>query len=97
MSTGQTRNPLYPLQSGEGGGGGGDSFFDWAARLAVEGIQPLGLIIAMCAIGLSLIFGTTGLTNFAHGEYLGAIVAWVFNDSTGPSSPRRSWPCSSRS
>ena len=22
----------------------------------------------MCAVGLSLIFGTTGLTNFAHGE-----------------------------
>src|SRR5262249_35615254 len=66
MSTGQTRNLLYPLQSGEGGGRSGSSFFDRAARLAVEGIR-FGLIIAMCAIGLSLIFGTTGLTNFAHG------------------------------
>ena len=84
MSTGQTRNLLYPLQSGEGGGGGGDSFFDRAARLAVEGIR-FGLIIAMCAIGLSLIFGTTGLTNFAHGEMVtfGAIVAWVFNVTWG--------------
>jgi neutral amino acid transport system permease protein len=80
MTVAQTRNLLYPLQSGEGGGEGGDSFFDRAARLAVEGVR-FGLIIAMCAIGLSLIFGTTGLTNFAHGEMVtfGAIVAWVFN------------------
>ena len=36
-----------------------------------------GLIIAICAVGLSLIYGTTGLANFAHGELvtLGAIVA----------------------
>ena len=42
-----------------------------------------GLIIAITAIGLSLIYGTTGLSNFAHGEMvtLGAIVAWWFNRS----------------
>ncbi len=40
-----------------------------------------GLIIAMTAIGLSLIFGTTGLVNFAHGELVtvGAVIAWFFN------------------
>ena len=40
-----------------------------------------GLIIAMAAIGLSLIFGTTGLINFAHGELVtfGAVVAWFLN------------------
>jgi branched-chain amino acid transport system permease protein len=40
-----------------------------------------GLIIAICAVGLSLIYGTTGLSNFAHGELvaLGAIVAWYLN------------------
>src|SRR5690606_4649353 len=39
------------------------------------------LVIAMCAVGLSLIFGTTGLTNFAHGEMVtfGAMVAWFIN------------------
>src|SRR4029453_288033 len=80
MSTGQTRNLLYPLQSGEGGGRSSSSLFDRALRLLVEGIR-FGLIIAMCAIGLSLIYGTTGLTNFAHGEMVtfGPIVAWVFN------------------
>ena len=38
------------------------------------------LLLAMSALGLSMIFGTTGLTNFAHGELMtfGAIVAfWV--------------------
>ena len=44
-----------------------------------------GLIIAITAIGLSLIYGTTGLSNFAHGELvtLGAIVAWWMNQSVG--------------
>jgi len=47
-------------------------------QLIVDGIK-LGLIIAICAIGLSLIFGTTGLVNFAHGEMvtIGAMVAFV--------------------
>lgn len=39
-----------------------------------------GLMLALAAIGLSLIFGTTGLTNFAHAEMvtLGAVMALVF-------------------
>lgn len=43
----------------------------------VDGVR-LGLVIATASIGLSLIFGTTKLINFAHGELitLGAIVAW---------------------
>lgn len=50
----------------------------------VNGIK-YSLIIAMCAIGLSLIYGTTGLTNFAHGEIvtIGALVAFWLNQS-GP-------------
>ncbi|MDQ6526652.1 branched-chain amino acid ABC transporter permease [Nocardioides sp. LHD-245] len=45
----------------------------------VDGIK-FGLIVATGAIGLSLIFGTTKMINFAHGELitLGAIVAWYF-------------------
>jgi branched-chain amino acid transport system permease protein len=48
-----------------------------------NGVQ-FGLIIAICAVGLSLIYGTTGLSNFAHGELvaLGAIVAWYFNQNS---------------
>jgi len=48
-------------------------------RLA-DGIR-LGLIIAMCSVGLSLVFGATGLTNFAHGEMVtfGGLMAFLFN------------------
>lgn len=51
-----------------------------AAQSALNGVT-FGLIIAMTAIGLSLIFGTTGLINFAHGELVtfGAVVAFAFN------------------
>jgi len=40
----------------------------------------LGLLLAVAAIGISLIFGTTGLNNFAHGEMvtLGALFTWLF-------------------
>jgi neutral amino acid transport system permease protein len=55
----------------------------WAQRVA-EGLR-YGLIIAITAIGLSLIFGTTGLTNFAHGEMVtvGAFAAWWVNTGLG--------------
>ena len=48
----------------------------------------LAMIIAITSIGLSLIYGTTGLSNFAHGEMvtLGALVAYGFNRSWA------SWP-----
>ncbi len=51
-------------------------------QLVVEGIK-LGAIIAITAVGLSLVFGTTRLINFAHGELvtLGAMVAFFFSTS----------------
>lgn len=54
------------------------------AQGALNGVK-FGLIIAMTAIGLSLIYGTTGLVNIGHGDLvtLGAILAWYFN-TTGP-------------
>ncbi|GGF30192.1 branched-chain amino acid ABC transporter permease [Williamsia phyllosphaerae] len=53
-------------------------------RLAIDGLR-FGLIIAITGVGLSLIFGTTGLTNFAHGELvtLGAVIAWAINVKLG--------------
>ena len=40
-----------------------------------------GLMLALASIGLSLIFGTTGLTNFAHAEMVtfGAVAAWALS------------------
>ncbi|MDP8930496.1 MAG: branched-chain amino acid ABC transporter permease [Actinomycetota bacterium] len=54
------------------------------AQVLLNGVK-FGLIIATTAIGLSLIFGTTGLINFAHGELVtfGAIIAWYLN-AQGP-------------
>jgi len=79
-----------------GSGAKSVSFFVGDARRAVVNRWELlpqtlvnglkySLIIAMCAIGLSLIYGTTGLTNFAHGEIvtIGALVAFWLNQS-GP-------------
>lgn len=47
----------------------------------------VGIVIALSSIGLSLVFGTTRLVNFAHGEMVtfGALVAWYFSSGTvGP-------------
>lgn len=72
---------------GEGGeataAAGGDQL-QRVAQLTVSGLR-FGLIIALAAIGLSLIFGTTGLTNFAHGELVtfGALTAYFFNAVLG--------------
>ena len=43
------------------------------------------LLLAMAALGLSMIFGTTGLTNFAHGELItfGALVAFFVDSLPG--------------
>jgi branched-chain amino acid transport system permease protein len=60
------------------------SKLDRVPQLIFEGFN-LGLVIALAAMGLSLIYGTTGLTNFAHGELVtfGAIVAYSFTTSWG--------------
>lgn len=40
-----------------------------------------GLILALASVGLSLIYGTTGLSSFSHGEQvtLGALLTFVFS------------------
>jgi branched-chain amino acid transport system permease protein len=78
---GQSRPLLFPLGEGATQRGRGGAR---ALQLVVEGIT-FGLVIAITAIGLSLIFGTTGLVNFAHGELVtfGALVAWFLNVAVG--------------
>jgi neutral amino acid transport system permease protein len=76
LRTGQQRTLLFPI--GEGGTAG--TFLDSVLAQTLSGLR-FGLIIAITALGLSLIFGTTGLVNFAHGELvtLGAVMAWFLN------------------
>ncbi|MDJ0925050.1 MAG: branched-chain amino acid ABC transporter permease [Acidimicrobiia bacterium] len=54
------------------------------SSLFVVGLK-FGAIIALASIGLSLIFGVTGLVNFAHGDLvtLGAVIAFWFNAAGG--------------
>ena len=54
------------------------SFIDQLASRLVNGLN-FGLLLALAAMGAALIFGTTGLSNFAHGEMVtwGALVAMV--------------------
>jgi branched-chain amino acid transport system permease protein len=60
------------------------TLIDRMIQRGADGLR-LGLVIAMCAVGLSLIFGTTGLTNFAHGEMVtfGGLMAFLFNVTMG--------------
>jgi neutral amino acid transport system permease protein len=53
-------------------------FFEQFLQRLAAGLN-FGLLIALAAIGITLIFGTTGLNNFAHGEMVtfGAIIAWI--------------------
>lgn len=81
LRPGQARTVQFPL--------GDDprdvrSTLDEAISLAVAGVN-FGLIIAVTAIGLSLIFGTTGLTNFSHGELVafGSLAAFFLNQTLG--------------
>lgn len=55
------------------------SFWDQLAERIVNGLN-FGLLLALAAIGVSLVFGTTGLSNFAHGEMVtfGAVMALMF-------------------
>jgi neutral amino acid transport system permease protein len=52
------------------------SFFDQLIQRIVNGIS-FGLMLALAAVGLSLVFGTTGISNFAHAEMVtfGPVVA----------------------
>lgn len=57
----------------------GSITFPRVAQQFTSGII-FGLLLALASIGLSLIYGTTGLSSFSHGEQvtLGALAAYVF-------------------
>ncbi len=81
VTKGQSKSVLFP--TGEANTVT-ESEIDRVLQLAVDGLI-FGLTIALAAVGLSLIFGTTGLTNFSHGELVtfGALIAYFFNNLMG--------------
>jgi branched-chain amino acid transport system permease protein len=50
----------------------------------LEGLVS-GLVLALTALGLSLVFGVMRIVNVAHGEFfmLGAVIAWFFSTTLG--------------
>lgn len=60
------------------------SFLDQFVERVVNGIN-FGLMLALASIGLSLVFGTTGLSNFSHAEMVtfGALAALLFSVTLG--------------
>jgi branched-chain amino acid transport system permease protein len=86
--SGETSRVLFNLAEGDAANAArdrtSDGLFTRGARLLFEGII-FGLTIGLCAIGLSLIYGTTGLVNFALSEQIvfGALVAYFFNSILG--------------
>jgi neutral amino acid transport system permease protein len=85
---GQPTRVLFNLAEGDAAsaarGKESDGLATRGLRLFYEGII-FGLIIGMCAIGFSLIYGTTGLVNFAQSELIvfGALGAFFFNSILG--------------
>ncbi len=85
---GSARTALFPIGSAATAGSTpvdtGPDRLGRVLDLTYTGVH-LGLMIALAALGLSLIFGTMGLTNFAHGELVtfGALMAFVFNAIVG--------------
>ncbi len=60
------------------------STFDYVAQSAASGLR-LGLVLALAAVGLSLIYGTTGLSSFSHAEQvtLGGMTCYIFVNWVG--------------
>lgn len=88
---GKVKTQLFKLSSGGGGDGGAVAPEDQRAskwsqlpQLTVDGLL-FGIVIALSAVGLSLIYGTTKLTNFAQGELttLGGLLAFFFSGVVG--------------
>lgn len=81
VRSGQAKVVRFQLGPGRSGGGVG---LERVLETLVVGLK-YGAIIALSSIGLSMIYGLTGLVNFSHGELvtLGAVLAWWFNASVG--------------
>jgi branched-chain amino acid transport system permease protein len=82
VTDGSSQRVLFPIVTGETGAADTASTINFRrlAQLTAEGLKT-GLYLAMAAIGLSLIFGTTGLVNFAHAELVtwGMLSTYFFN------------------
>lgn len=79
---GRTAAAIIPVRTGDYAAE--RNRLDYALQSAANGLR-LGLLLALAAVGLSLIYGTTGLSNFAHAEQvtLGGILAYYLVNQGG--------------
>lgn len=95
ITLGFAKGAIFKVTGGDNGGadnGGGSNAdaaatgFDWdrLAQQVVSGLR-LGLLLALASIGLSLIYGTTGLSSFSHAEQvtLGGLLGYTFANVLG--------------
>ena len=96
ITLGFTKGAVFTVNGGTGGGTDGGTEgatdgqaatgFNWErlAQQSASGLR-LGLLLALASIGLSLIYGTTGLSNFAHAEQvtLGGLLGYTFANTLG--------------
>lgn len=84
VRSGQDKVALFALSDGSEGASR-PGRVQRLSNLAAEGVK-FGVMIALAALGLSVVFGVTGLVNFAHGELLaiGAMAAWWLERGGGP-------------
>ena len=81
LSTDKDQVVIFALQDGSSTVASENRFaLRRVVQLSVEGIK-FGLYLALASVGLSLIFGTTGLVNFAHAELVtfGNLMGFFFN------------------
>lgn len=66
------------------GAGFSSTFLPELSQVVLNGLK-LGFIISITSIGLSLVYGTSRLVNFAHGDMVtfGAVMAFFFNGAAG--------------
>jgi neutral amino acid transport system permease protein len=81
LNTTPNANVLFPMGESTIQG---TSMWDTVLTRLIYGLN-FGLMLALAAIGISLIFGTTGLNNFAHGELLtfGALISFFLTAVLG--------------
>lgn len=81
LNTNPNANVLFPMGESTIQG---TSVWDTVLTRLIYGVN-FGLMLALAAIGISLIFGTTGLNNFAHGELLtfGALISFFLTAVLG--------------
>jgi neutral amino acid transport system permease protein len=85
VGSGEDAIVIFGLVTSDAGvEGGHTAMVDRIAQSLVDGLM-FGALLGITAIGLSLIYGVTGIVNFSHGDFVsfGALLATFLNAAAG--------------